>query len=114
MVNRVMKREDYFKIMNQYNVDADADCICSYWPMWGRGTYSILYKTKDGKFISEEGISDDGLEEEILECKEVDVDFAKEFMKEYLEMSAGLDAVDDLDELIKIWKDIFGEDITEW
>ena len=39
---------------------------------------------------------------------------AKEFMKEYLEMSAGLDAVDDLDELIKIWDDIFGEDITEW
>ena len=109
-----MKREDYFRIMNQYNVDADADCICSYWPMWGRGGYGILYKTKDGKFISEEGISDDGLEEEILECKEVDVDFAKEYVKEYLEMSAGLDAVDDLDELIKIWKDIFGEDITEW
>lgn len=109
-----MKREDYFKIIDQYNIDTDNDYVCSHWPMWGRGTYSVLYKTKDGKFISEEGISDDGVEEEIWKCEEISVDEAKEYIKDYLELSVGLNAVDDLDELIKIWKDIFGEDITEW
>ena len=108
-----MNQEEYNRIIDQYQVDVDSDYICSHWPFWGRGTYSILYK-KDGKFIYEEGISDDGVEEEILECKEVDVDWAKQYVKDYLELSAGLDPIDDLDELIRIWKDIFDEDIDEW
>lgn len=110
----VMTQEEYNKKVEEYQVDIDGDQICSHWPMWGRGTYSILYKTKTGEFIYEMGVSEDGLEEEIWEFKKVDVDWAKEYIKDYLENSAGLDPIDDLDELFKIWKDIFGEDIKEW
>ena len=28
--------------------------------------------------------------------------------------SGGVDRIEDLDELFKFWKEIFGEDITEW
>lgn len=109
-----MNLEEYNKIINQYHIDTDNDYVCSNWPFWGRGTYSILYKNKEGKFIYEEGISDDGVEEEIWKCEEISVDEAKEYIKDYLELSAGLDPLEDLDELIRIWKDIFDEDIDRW
>lgn len=108
-----MNLEDYNKIINQYHIDTDMDCVCSHWPMWGRGTYSILYKTKDGVFVYETGISDDD-SEEVLDCREMTLDEAKSYVRDYLELSAGVDAVDDLDEIIRLWKEIFGEDIKEW
>lgn len=109
-----MTQEEYNSKVEEYQVDVDGDYICSHWPMWGRGTYSILYKTQSGEFIYEEGISYEGVEEEILEFKKVDKSKAKEYIKDYLEESAGLDPVEDLDELIRIWKEIFGENIDRW
>lgn len=109
-----MSREDYIKVIDRYGIDVDADCVCSHWPMWGRGTYGILYKTKDGVFVYETGISDEGCEEEVLDCREFTVDEAKDYVRDYLELSAGVDAEDDLDEIIRLWKEIFGEDIKEW
>lgn len=86
--------------------------ICSHYPMWGMGAYSVLYKD-GGVFFIESGVCDDcEYWEESLRV--VSVDEAKDYIKEFGELSWGLDIVDDLDELIKMWKDIFGEDITEW
>ena len=91
--------------------------ICSYWPMWGRGCYSILYREeKDkGAFIYEYGICD------MDECRDIESDMmvismddAKSYVKENAESSLGLDIDGDLDELLKFWKEIFGEDINEW
>lgn len=109
-----MTQEEYNSKVEEYQVDTDGDQVCSYWPFWGRGTYSILYKTQGGEFIYEEGISDEGVEEEIFEFKKVDVEWAKQYVKDYLELSAGLDPVEDLDELLRMWKEIFGEDIDRW
>ena len=109
-----MDKSEYIQVIKKYGIDPDRDCVCSYWPFWGRGTYSILYKTVDGLFIYEEGISDEGVEEEIWKCEEISVDKAKEYIRDYLDVAAGLDPVEDLDELIRIWKDIFGEDIEVW
>lgn len=91
--------------------------VCSNWPMWGRGSYSVLYREeKDkGAFVCECGFCD------MDECEDLEsnlivfsVDEAKEYVKENAENSLGLNIVDDLDELLKFWKEVFGEDINEW
>ena len=91
--------------------------ICSYWPMWGRGNYSILYREeKDkGTFIYEFGICDmdEGMDIK-TDMRVMSVDEAKDYVKENAEGSLGLDRIEDLDELLGFWKEIFGEDITEW
>lgn len=91
--------------------------ICSYWPMWGRGNYSILYREeKDkGAFIYEYGICDmDEYRNIDSDMMVISVDDAKYYVKENAENSLGLNIIDDLDELLKFWKEIFGENITEW
>ena len=91
--------------------------ICSYWPMYGRGSYSILYREeKDkGTFIYEYGICDMDESQDIdSDMMVISVDDAKNYVKENAENSLGLNIIDDLDELFKFWKEIFGEDITEW
>ena len=93
--------------------------ICSNLPMWGRGTYSVLYREeKDkGAFIYEFGVCDmDGCMDIDIESdmRVMSVDEAKDYVKENAENSLGLNIIDDLDELFKFWKEIFGEDITEW
>ena len=91
--------------------------ICSYWHMWGRGNYSVLYREeKDkGTFIYEFGVCDmdEGMNIE-SDIRIMSVDEAKDYVKENAENSLGLNIIDDLDELFKFWKEIFGEDITEW
>ena len=42
------------------------------------------------------------------------MDKGKDNVKENAEGSLGLDRIEDLDELLGFWKEIFGEDITEW
>ena len=91
--------------------------ICSYWPMWGIRNYSVLYREeKDkGAFIYEFGVydMDEGMNIE-SDMRIMSVDEAKDYVKENAENSLGLNIIDDLDELFKFWKEIFGEDITEW
>lgn len=87
--------------------------ICSHFPMWGMGVYSILYKDSQGVFFIESGVCDDSeYWEESLRV--VSVDDAKDYVKDFGEMSWGLGIEDNLDDLISEWKRIFDEDITEW
>ena len=91
--------------------------ICSCFPMWGSGEYSILYREeKDkGAFIYEFGVCDmDECEDIESDMMVMSVDEAKEYVKENAENSLGLDIVEDLDELLEFWKEIFGEEINEW
>lgn len=91
--------------------------ICSYWPMWGRRNYSVLYREEEdkGTFIYEFGVYDvdEGMYIE-TDMRVMSVDEAKDYVKENAENSLGLNNIDDLDELLKFWKEIFGEEINEW
>ena len=86
--------------------------ICSHWPMFGRGGYGILYK-KDGEFLYESGVCDEESfwEMDLMKMTEQET---KDYVKDYGEDCWGLNIEDELDELIKKWKEIFGEEITEW
>ena len=91
--------------------------ICSYWPMWGIRNYSVLYREENdkGAFIYEFGVChmDKGMNI-ASDMRIMSADEAKEYGKENAENSLGLNIIDGLDELFKFWKEIFGEDITEW
>ena len=95
--------------------------LCGRYPIYGRGMYSTMYLlvgpggAGDHRFFLESGVCDaDECRDLDEDLEEMDLDEAKEYFKENAENSYGLDVVDDLDELIALWKDVFGEDIKEW